>query len=98
MGDGLLLGGERIEQFVRVVLRAGADTFAFLRPALYFGGIGTEEERRGGHHLRAVHGEVERQMMAFDAPAPLASFARRAEDREEIPFRIADISPGTLLL
>ncbi len=49
------------------------------------------EERRRRRDERAVHhGEVQRDVMPFDAPAPRVPRRRRAEDREEVPHRVAD--------
>src|SRR6266850_6112467 len=72
MRDLLLLVAERIEQLAGVVFRGGESAMPLLRSALQFGGVGAEKRGRRGDNLIAVHGEVERQVMAFDAPAPFA--------------------------
>ncbi len=61
----------------------------FARAVLDLGGIGAGEERRGRHDAAIADGEVQRQVMALDPPAPQAARPRRAEHRELIVERRA---------
>ena len=89
-GGLLLIVVERLQEAERLVLdiAEGAQTFALTLANL--AGIGAEKGGRRRDDLAAVDGEVERQVMSFDPPSPAAVVGRRAEDRQEIAFRIAE--------
>ena len=62
---------ERRHQRPRRVFHGPEDAQALLRPFdANLGGIGTEKRRRVGHRGVVGDREVQREVMAFDAPAP----------------------------
>ncbi len=84
-------GVERLQQRAGGVLLRAEDPQALARPFAHLRRIAAEERRRRGDQRAVDDGEVQRHVVALDAPAPrhLLRRRRRAEDREEVLLRIA---------
>src|SRR4029077_3892880 len=82
----------------REILLLGERTLPALRPRGYFGRIGAEE--RGGHRdgTAGHECEVEREMVALEAPAPGRRRLRRAEHAHVVFFGVAQDSAERLQL
>src|SRR5437868_3891950 len=59
------------------------------RPLTHLCGVRAEKARRRRDDAAIYRREVERQVMAFDAPAPLAFVRRLAKERKVIKRRVA---------
>ena len=55
--------------------------------------LGSEEERGYRGDLTPIDRKVDRKVMAFDSPTPLARLRRFPKDAYEIPIGIADHCP-----
>ena len=57
----------------------------------HLGGTGPHELRCAVNNPAVADGEVEREVMPFHRQPPRAGCLRRAEEREEIALRVADV-------
>src|SRR5205085_2393904 len=80
---------ERAQQVARQVFFRREHAQSLTRPLFDFSRIRPEKRWRRRHHQAFDDGEIERDVMPFDAPAPRAFRRRRAEDREVIKLRVA---------
>src|SRR5467141_1408612 len=89
------LGGvERLEQRARRIFFKAEYPGAPLGTVANLRGIGPEECRRPCYERPVDHGEVQRQVMPFDTPAPRVPRRWRTENREEVALGIAHESIG----
>jgi hypothetical protein len=88
-GDRALQGVEGVHEGEAEVFFFGEDAGAFARTVADLGGIGAEERRGDGDVVGVENGEIERNMMALEAPAPRGLGGRFAEDRHIIEGGIA---------
>ncbi len=83
---------ERRHQRPRRILHRAEDAQTLLRSFdAHFRGIGAEERRRARDRGVVGDREMQRQMMAFDAPAPRALRRGRTENGEEVELGIANV-------
>ena len=80
---------EGFEQRARGVFFRAENAETLLRSFAHFRGIRSEECRRPRHQRAVDDGEMQRDMMPFDAPAPGVPGGRRAEHRKEVALGIA---------
>ena len=65
-------------------------------PVAHHAGVGAQERRRPRHAAAVDDGEVQREVVPLDPPAPGLLRPRLAEDREEVQLRVA-AGPAALL-
>src|SRR5215471_18925538 len=85
---------QALDEGARQVLLRGEHPQPALRPRRHVGGIGPEEGWRHGHGLPGHQGEVEREVMALEPPAPWRARAGRAEHGEGVVVGIAHQAEG----
>src|ERR1700722_8471087 len=92
----LLAFVKRSKQLPREVLDVLQNALAFSIAGANLGRVRAKERGRGRQDLPIDDREIERQVVPFNTPAPLPRPRRLAEDRQEIPARIADVHPVLL--